>query len=173
MRLVMSFSSVKVSFPTRPVLSLSLSFLYALTFSLSFYLVFYYRRKRALYPELFLPSTPSLSIPIETDPLLSAFSASPSPSHPYSKQVKKYRDILSLLGAVIGIVLLGTLAWKFSANTPTEARREVWDTKAQVVGWMSAFLYCKFFSFLSSFPDELIPFFISSSRSGISSTPNC
>lgn len=42
------------------------------------------------------------------------------------------------------VIVVGVLAWKFSREVPHEDRRpEVWDTKAQVVGWASAFLYCE------------------------------
>lgn len=116
--------------------------------------VFYYRRKRSLYPELFLPSEPStptlasqqahshLILPSESDPLLSSFSASGSRSHPYDSKVKQYRDHISYVAAAILIIIVGSIAWKLSASHVGEGRREeVWDTKAQIVGWMSAFLY--------------------------------
>lgn len=98
--------------------------------------VFYYRRKRALYPSLFLDHTPS-----ESDALLSSFSASGSSDHPLSKKTKKTRDILAYSGSVIAIVLVALIAWRLSINVPKGRKEEVWETKAQVVGWISAFLY--------------------------------
>lgn len=40
---------------------------------------------------------------------------------------------------------VGIVAWRLSRDVPEGRKQEVWDTKAQVVGWMSAFLYCAFF----------------------------
>lgn len=100
--------------------------------------VFYYRRKRVLYPALFAPA------PSESDPLLSSFSATPSLSHgapPRSKTQKHLLDALSYLLALVGIFFIGALAWHLSKDAPRGRKIEVWDTKAQVVGWISAFLY--------------------------------
>lgn len=110
--------------------------------------VYYYRRKRQLYPELYEPIiSPSdhhlPSLPSESDPLLSAFSAT-DPAHPISAQVKRHRDLLGFIGIGIGFILVTTAAWIFSGRTEDGGQSsEVWDFSAQVVGWISAFLYCE------------------------------
>lgn len=47
-------------------------------------------------------------------------------------------------GGFVAVGLLFLLAWKLSAEAPLGRKKEIWDTKAQVVGWASAFLYCEF-----------------------------
>ncbi|KAM0790300.1 hypothetical protein ACM66B_005601 [Microbotryomycetes sp. NB124-2] len=115
--------------------------------------VFYYRRKRALYPHLYssLPSddpasSASLSnghsvAPTEHDPLLSAYSAHGPSEQDFDPQVKKFRNVLSYVGGLLFVVAIGFAAWWMSTDVPEGRRKEVWDTKAQVVGWISAFLY--------------------------------
>lgn len=108
--------------------------------------VFYYRRKRALYPELYSPllapsSLPTPPIATEHDPLLSSFSAHAPHSASLSPKMKKYRDLASYLGGAGVVVLVGAMAWWAAKDAPEGRRREIWETKAQVVGWVSAFLY--------------------------------
>ncbi|ORY59039.1 hypothetical protein BCR35DRAFT_201718 [Leucosporidium creatinivorum] len=110
--------------------------------------VFYYRRKRSLYPELYSPLLSSAALPTppihtatEHDPLLSSFSAHrPSDPEP-SPKMKKYRDLAGYLGGAGVVVLVGALAWWAARDAPLGRKKEVWQTKAQVVGWVSAFLY--------------------------------
>lgn len=93
-----------------------------------------------MYPELYLPSTPSLTVPHESDPLISSFSASGSPNHPYDEKVKIHKDTLAFLGAGTLIVVVGVLAW-FLSKGALPSRNENWNTQAQVFGWISAVLY--------------------------------
>ncbi|SCV73879.1 BQ2448_6309 [Microbotryum intermedium] len=107
--------------------------------------VFYYRRKRALYPELFTAeatyATAIPSTPHETDPLLSSFSAhAPNEPEP-NRKVKRVKDIVSYVGGFVIVLGVGIVAWRLSRDVPQGRKPEVWDTKAQVVGWVSAFLY--------------------------------
>ncbi|KDE05492.1 hypothetical protein MVLG_04180 [Microbotryum lychnidis-dioicae p1A1 Lamole] len=107
--------------------------------------VFYYRRKRALYPELFsTEATSAGTIPStahETDPLLSSFSAhAPNEPEPDLK-MRRIKDIVSYVGGFVVVLGVGIVAWRLSRDVPQGRKPEVWDTKAQVVGWASAFLY--------------------------------
>ncbi|KAL8290319.1 hypothetical protein RQP46_002577 [Phenoliferia psychrophenolica] len=98
--------------------------------------VFYYRRKRAVHPELFLHE----SLPSETDPLLSSFSAV-SPGGAKDDAVRRWRNLVSYIGGVVAVIAIGATAWYLSRDAPAGRVKEVWETKAQVVGWISAFLY--------------------------------
>lgn len=100
--------------------------------------VFYYRRKRTLHPSLFTPTTAR-----ESDPLLSSFSAS-DPAHPLNTKMRHWRDLVSYVGGVCMVAGVGIVAWRLSRDVPEGRKQEVWDTKAQIVGWMSAFLYRAF-----------------------------
>ncbi|SDA01464.1 BZ3500_MvSof-1268-A1-R1_Chr10-1g02692 [Microbotryum saponariae] len=107
--------------------------------------VFYYRRKRALYPELFsTEATSAGAIPStahETDPLLSSFSAhAPNEPEP-DRKMKRIKNIVSYVGGFVVVLGVGIVAWRLSRDVPQGRKPEVWDTKAQVVGWASAFLY--------------------------------
>lgn len=48
------------------------------------------------------------------------------------------------------VIAVGLIAWRLSRNVPMGRKEEVWETKAQVVGWISAFLYRKLGLFLWS-----------------------
>ncbi|KAM0748441.1 PQ-loop-domain-containing protein [Meredithblackwellia eburnea MCA 4105] len=95
--------------------------------------VFYYRRKRTLYPHLVPPVS-------ETEPLLSSFSSGPHDT-PETKASRRARTIVSYVGGAGIVFAIGAVAWYLSKDAPQGRRREVWDTKAQVVGWFSAFMY--------------------------------
>lgn len=98
--------------------------------------VFYYRRKRLTSPELFLHE----SLPSETDPLLSSFSAvGPNAS----KETTHWRNVVSYVGGAAIVAAIGGVAWYLARNAPAGRVKEVWETKAQIVGWISAFLYCE------------------------------
>lgn len=105
--------------------------------------VYYYRWKRSKYPELYAPMAADVAsaVPSEHDPLLSAFSAHRPSSPEPSDEIKKWRDTVSYLGGLVIVSAVGIVAWRLSRDAPVGRRREVWDTKAQVVGWISAFLY--------------------------------
>ncbi|KAI5479443.1 hypothetical protein MNV49_003587 [Pseudohyphozyma bogoriensis] len=101
--------------------------------------VYYYRRKRALYPERFPPTSAT-----ETDPLLSSFSATgpgASSEGVMSKKAKKVRDIVGYVGAITLVAFVAGMAWRLSKDGPMGRKLEVWDTKAQILGWISAVLY--------------------------------
>ncbi|BGP18298.1 Putative vacuolar membrane transporter for cationic amino acids [Rhodosporidiobolus nylandii] len=105
--------------------------------------------QRRLHPEVYAPSSaaePSSLEPTtpisEQTPLLSSFSAH-APSQPaLSPALQRAKDILSYAGGFILVLLVGVIAWFASKDAGKDGRREeVWDTSAQVVGWVSAFLY--------------------------------
>ncbi len=106
------------------------------------YQVFYYRYMRSAYPERYaIPITDSLAAPTEADPLLSSFS-SHGPNQPaLTKRQRLTRDALSYGGAVLFAVTVGIVAWRGSVGVNPGRKAEVWSTKAQVVGWISAALY--------------------------------
>ncbi|GJN92915.1 hypothetical protein Rhopal_005957-T1 [Rhodotorula paludigena] len=120
--------------------------------------VFYYRRKRRLHPELYQPvalsdglappelngstSAPAPAVASEQSPLLSSFSAHAPADAPLSPALQRARNILSYAGGFVLIVIVGIVAWFVNAKAAQKGRvEEVWDTTAQVVGWISAFLY--------------------------------
>lgn len=117
-----------------------------------------YRRKRRLHPELYQPvalsdglappelngstSAPAPAVASEQSPLLSSFSAHAPADAPLSPALQRARNILSYAGGFVLIVVVGIVAWFVNAKAAQKGRvEEVWDTTAQVVGWISAFLY--------------------------------
>ncbi|GAA6050607.1 hypothetical protein JCM3770_001485 [Rhodotorula araucariae] len=114
--------------------------------------VFYYRRKRRLHPELYeravtsdglAPAEPHFApLAPEQTPLLSSFSAHAPTEEALSPALQRTKDILSYAGGFVLIVLVGIIAWFVNPHAGRRGRvEEVWDTSAQVVGWISAFLY--------------------------------
>ncbi|GAA5903251.1 hypothetical protein JCM6882_008118 [Rhodosporidiobolus microsporus] len=116
--------------------------------------VFYYRHKRRTHPELYEPVPPPSDglapngngAPItptsEQTPLLSSFSAHAPSSPPLTPALQRAKDILSYTGGFILVIVVGVIAWFASKGRGKHGRvEEVWDTSAQIVGWMSAFLY--------------------------------
>ncbi|KAL7339412.1 hypothetical protein BJY59DRAFT_760747 [Rhodotorula toruloides] len=115
--------------------------------------VFYYRRKRRLHPELYEPLATSdglngngvaaLPTPAsEQTPLLSAFSAHAPTEPAFPPAVQRARDLLFYGAGIAIIVSAGVIAWFAGKNKNKEGRVvEEWDTSAQIVGWVSAFLY--------------------------------
>ncbi|GAA5871960.1 hypothetical protein JCM8547_006201 [Rhodosporidiobolus lusitaniae] len=108
--------------------------------------VFYYRSKRSLHPELYTPAPTSDGLaPLpasEETPLLSSFSAHAPSAPPLSPALQRAKDILSYTGGFVLVLLVGVIAWFVSKDAGKDGRKEeVWDTSAQVVGWISAFLY--------------------------------
>lgn len=97
---------------------------------------------RSAHPDRYAtPATDSLAAPTEADPLLSSFS-SHGPNQPaLTKRQRVTRDALSYGGAVLFAVTVGIVAWRGSVGVNPGRRLEVWNTKAQVVGWISAALY--------------------------------
>ena len=98
--------------------------------------VFYYRYKRARHPQLFLADP--LPASLETEPLLA--SATPITIEP--KQPPKPTSLLSYFGmfagALIGLVVAYVLSGRDSHRSGS---KEEWNTTAQIVGYISAFLY--------------------------------
>ncbi|KAG0663876.1 hypothetical protein C6P46_002102 [Rhodotorula mucilaginosa] len=121
--------------------------------------VFYYRRKRCLHPELYQGHVPIATAaedgvappaappfvpvpPMEQTPLLSAFSASGPSEEPLSPALQRTKDVISYAGGFVLIVVVGLIAYAAGKKSAKNGRtEEVWDTSAQVVGWISAFLY--------------------------------
>lgn len=124
--------------------------------------VFYYRRKRRLHPELYQghvgiataaedgvapPSAPPFVPvpPMEQTPLLSAFSASGPSDEPLSPALQRTKDVISYAGGFVLIIVVGLIAYAAGKKSAKNGRtEEVWDTSAQIVGWISAFLYRAF-----------------------------
>ncbi|BGP55974.1 Putative vacuolar membrane transporter for cationic amino acids [Rhodotorula sphaerocarpa] len=122
--------------------------------------VFYYRRKRRNHPELYaqpvaagaeeddsLGSHPHPHVeppPVQSEqtPLLSAFSASGPSDAPLSPALQRTKDFVSYAGGFILIIAIGLIAFAAGKKSAKQGRvEEVWDTPAQIVGWISAFLY--------------------------------
>ncbi|GAA5879023.1 hypothetical protein JCM16303_001271 [Sporobolomyces ruberrimus] len=112
---------------------------------------YYYRRLRKTHPELYAPLTPSVpSTPThphpthenENTPLLSAFSAHSPSEKALSPALQRAKDLLEYTLGFVLVVGVGIAAWFAGKGVGKEGRiEEVWDTKAQIVGWISAFLY--------------------------------
>jgi len=112
-----------------------------------------YRRKRRQHPELYesLATSDGLappeangapSIASEQTPLLSSFSAHAPLEAALSPALQRTKDVLSYAGGFVLIVVVGVVAWFLNAKAARKGRvEEVWDTSAQIVGWISAFLY--------------------------------
>lgn len=112
-----------------------------------------YRRKRRQHPELYeaLATSDGLAAPepngaasiaSEQTPLLSSFSAHAPLEAALSPALQRTKDVLSYAGGFVLIVVVGVVAWFVNAKAARKGRvEEVWDTSAQVVGWISAFLY--------------------------------
>jgi hypothetical protein len=94
--------------------------------------VFYYRRKRLLYPELFLSSSSSLD-PTESDPLLSALEGEKESSH--------WRTLALYAVGVFFLSVAAFSVWVYTGKGASPSAPEKWDTTSQVLGWLSAFLY--------------------------------
>ncbi|GAA5987894.1 hypothetical protein JCM10908_007262 [Rhodotorula pacifica] len=115
--------------------------------------VFYYRRRQRLHPELYAgPSAASDSTDpaaefapaaqSEQTPLLSAFSAYGPADQPLSPALQRTKDFMSYAGGFILILVVGLIAFAAGGKSAKNGRtEEVWDTPAQIVGWVSAFLY--------------------------------
>ncbi|GAA5879002.1 hypothetical protein JCM3774_004464 [Rhodotorula dairenensis] len=122
--------------------------------------VFYYRRKRRLHPELYQGSAPAAAVSegddlaapsappfvpavqSEQTPLLSAFSASGPSDEPLSPALQRTKNVISYAGGFILIIVVGLIAYAAGKKSAKNGRtEEVWDTSAQIVGWISAFLY--------------------------------
>ncbi|KAH8923005.1 PQ-loop-domain-containing protein [Atractiella rhizophila] len=100
------------------------------------YQVYYYRWLRRTYPERFSKISP-LS---ETSLLLPPSSATTKPGGPHLL-TPLMRQILEFAAATAFVLVVGVLAWWFSGSATDELAEEVWDLKAQIFGWLSAFLY--------------------------------
>lgn len=105
--------------------------------------VFYYRRKRRLYPDLFA-SRPA----VETDPLLADGAQNGGSESKQSTVATRNKHLVQFFAAVFLVILVGVVAyfvsWHATSDSGSDGHkrvRETWDTKAQVVGWISAFLY--------------------------------
>lgn len=123
--------------------------------------VFYYRRKRRNHPELYAqpvaagaeeeddslgshahPHVEPPPVQSEQTPLLSAFSASGPSDAPLSPALQRTKDFVSYAGGFILIIAVGLIAFAAGKKSVKQGRvEEVWDTPAQIVGWISAFLY--------------------------------
>ncbi|GAA96914.1 uncharacterized protein L969DRAFT_79124 [Mixia osmundae IAM 14324] len=123
--------------------------------------LFWYRRRRRLHPEHYLPTDPQAYIePTETSPLLrrsshAAPAATTEPDaladdkRPTSSQPRHVARTIGLyLLALLAVILAGVVMWILSRQAgmnrvPGQHRqpREVWDTQAQIFGWLSAAAY--------------------------------
>ncbi|GAA5918716.1 hypothetical protein JCM1841_006257 [Sporobolomyces salmonicolor] len=116
---------------------------------------YYYHHQRELHPERYVPipiideppslaaSAPPLATPLsENTPLLSAFSAHAPTEQAFSPALQRAKDVLEYTAGFVLVAVVGVVAWFASRDVGRDGRREeVWDTRAQVVGWVSAFLY--------------------------------
>ncbi|GAA5905311.1 hypothetical protein JCM5296_001438 [Sporobolomyces johnsonii] len=115
---------------------------------------YYYHHQRELHPERYVPipiidEPPSLatSAPLatplsENTPLLSAFSAHAPTEQAFSPALQRAKDVFEYTAGFVLVAVVGVVAWFASKDAGRNGRREeVWDTRAQVVGWLSAFLY--------------------------------
>ncbi|GAA5849779.1 hypothetical protein JCM5353_005540 [Sporobolomyces roseus] len=112
---------------------------------------YYYHSLRLRHPELYggpHPSSqnstsPPLPTPLsENTPLLSAFSAHSPSEKAFSPAIQRAKDILEYTLGFVLVCVVGVVAWFVGKGVGKEGRIvEVWDTSAQIVGWISAFLY--------------------------------
>lgn len=110
---------------------------------------YYYRHLRRTHPELYAPapssgtSTPALNPrDNENTPLLSAFSAHSPSEKALSPALQRAKDLLEYTLGFVLVVGVGIIAWFAGKGIGKSGRiEEVWDTGAQIVGWISAFLY--------------------------------
>ncbi|GAA5906589.1 PQ-loop repeat-containing protein [Sporobolomyces salmoneus] len=110
---------------------------------------YYYRHLRRTHPELYERlSTSGTSTPTpraqdaENTPLLSAFSAHSPSEKALSPSLQRAKDLLEYTIGFVLVVGVGIVAWFAGKGLGKEGRiPEVWETKAQIVGWISAFLY--------------------------------
>ncbi|GAA5956179.1 hypothetical protein JCM3765_005482 [Sporobolomyces pararoseus] len=110
---------------------------------------YYYRHLRRTHPELYEraissgSSTPALNPhDSENTPLLSAFSAHSPSEKALSPALQRAKDLLEYTIGFVLVVGVGIVAWFAGKGIGKSGRvEEVWDTGAQIVGWISAFLY--------------------------------
>ncbi|GAA5934316.1 PQ-loop repeat-containing protein [Sporobolomyces koalae] len=122
---------------------------------------YYYRHLRRTHPELYeqpaasgstSPTTTASRRPegttyepagnSENTPLLSAFSAHAPSEKALSPALQRAKDLLEYTIGFVLVVGVGIIAWFAGKHVGKDGRtEEVWDTSAQVVGWISAFLY--------------------------------
>jgi len=96
--------------------------------------IHWYRFVRKTYPERFRSVNSD-----EESPLIPKF------------EIKKWyqrdevQSVLEWLGSIAFVVIVGVGAWQLNRGNgdkiPTSPEEEKWDLKAQIFGWMSAFLY--------------------------------
>jgi len=111
--------------------------------------VYWYRYRRRLHPHLYTPLSPI----DESAPLLPDVEIE---SVKRRRLSETQRNVLGYGFGIIVILLVGVMGWKISGQggklkhgkgSPGQGRvggglpEEVWDSSAQVVGWLSALLY--------------------------------
>lgn len=103
--------------------------------------VIYYREKRR--------RSPDLSSSGETTALLGSEESSEEKCH-----AKKMLESESFIGtlALLFVAFVGVFGWFITAPSKGKVPREIWENKAQIVGWISAILYLT-----SRFPRESSP----------------
>lgn len=108
--------------------------------------VYWYRWRRRRNPSAFPP------LPSEQDPLLSAFSSrdpdddgaiGSAKNNSSAAWSSRWRDIAAYVVPCILIVVFGIGSWITGKDIKRGQSHETWDTDAQIVGWISAFLYRK------------------------------
>lgn len=116
---------------------------------------YYYRHLRRTRPDLYerVASTvgSGASTPTATNaraqehentPLLSAFSAHAPSEKALSPALQRAKDVVEYTIGFVLVVGVGVVAWFAGKGLDEQGRfEEVWETKAQIVGWISAFLY--------------------------------
>jgi PQ loop repeat len=96
---------------------------------------FYYARQRRLYPARYPPLRAS-SDPTEADALLS------NKPHRETTRRRWLQRLSTPILSLVFVVAVGSAAWTLSGDGRDNRRGgEVWDMRAQVAGWTSAFLY--------------------------------
>jgi solute carrier family 66 (lysosomal lysine-arginine transporter), member 1 len=99
--------------------------------------IHYYRFLRKTYPDRFISVAPN-----EESPLI--------PRYEIKKWYQRdgFKSFLEWFASIAFVVIVGVGAWQFNRGNgnevPTGPEEEKWDLKAQIFGWMSAFLYCEF-----------------------------
>lgn len=85
---------------------------------------------------------------VETDPLLADGAQNGGSESKQSTVATRNKHLVQFFAAVFLVILVGVVAyfvsWHATSDSGSDGHkrvRETWDTKAQVVGWISAFLY--------------------------------
>lgn len=121
--------------------------------------IYYYRWKRSRKPAV-PPLVPGGAVPqgevSEETPLIAAIAADVS-AHPHPHRGPMVVEFAKYAGAVIFVLTTGLVAWAvdehINGGTPRHIPEEAIEWKGQLLGWISAVLFRKFYFSLRDFSD--------------------